>query len=122
MRYGNSGLGGSMDSGQGGTLLLFFSLVVSLIGNIAQYFLPIKKSKQDTESVASATAKNIAEAYAMTLKSLRERIEVLELERKLDKEEITRLVLQVKEQEVEIKTLRDTITELLGATQPKKQK
>lgn len=98
-----------MENTNNGIILTVLALVVSLIGNIAQYIWPTRKSKTDDESVVSSTIKNIAEAYTMTLKSLQDRIEKLEKESKSDKLVIEQLEKRVREQDVEIQSLKDII-------------
>lgn len=105
-----------MENNDGNLAIVVLGLVVSLLGNIMQFFLPIKKGKEDVSETLSSTAKNIAEAYTMTLNSLQKRILDLEEERKEDiilikalEEKLHLQEERLELQEEEIKSLRKII-------------
>ena len=101
-----------MENSQGNFLVVILGLVISLLGNVMQYFMAPKKRREDVSQTVAETAKNIAEAYTMTLHSLQERIVTLEEEREKDTILIKSLQERIKQQEEEIENLKKILEKL----------
>jgi predicted nucleic acid-binding Zn-ribbon protein len=101
-----------MENTNSGMVLAILGLVASLMGNLVQYFFPTKKSKVEDTSIAAATAKIVAETYAIMTDSLKKRIENLEDEALDYRKVIESLEKKIESQDELIESLRKEIKEL----------
>jgi peptidoglycan hydrolase CwlO-like protein len=105
-----------MNYADNGIILAIAGLIISLIGNLAQYFLPSKKNKREEDDFIAEAAKKITESASIMTESLNKQLEALYQEaneykekNKLQEAKIAELEAQIASLQEEISRLKDII-------------
>jgi len=101
-----------MDYADNGIVLAVAGLIISLIGNLAQYFFPSKKNKREEDDFIAEAAKKITESASIMTSSLNKQFETLYQEASEYKEKNKLQEAKIEELEAQITSLQEEISRL----------